>query len=75
MRSSITLCLAAMLACSSVCLAKDDDKKKAPAELKKGDKAPAFKMTGSDGKDYELKQFKGKKTVVVAWYPKAFTGG
>ncbi len=45
------------------------------ADLKKGDKAPAFKLKGSDGKDYELAQFKGQKVVVVAWYPKAFTGG
>ena len=45
------------------------------ADLKKGDKAPAFKLKGSDGKDYELAKFKDKKVVVVAWYPKAFTGG
>lgn len=44
-------------------------------DLKDGDKAPAFKLKGSDGKDYELAQFKDKKVVVVAWYPKAFTGG
>jgi len=45
------------------------------ADLKAGDKAPAFKLKGSDGKTYELAQFKDKKVVVVAWYPKAFTGG
>ena len=45
------------------------------AELKVGDKAPAFALKGSDGKTYALDQFKGKKAVVVAWYPKAFTGG
>ncbi|MFO0950817.1 MAG: peroxiredoxin family protein [Isosphaeraceae bacterium] len=45
------------------------------AELKVGDKAPAFSMKGSDGKTYTLDQFKGKQAVVVAWYPKAFTGG
>lgn len=44
-------------------------------DLKEGDKAPAFKLKGSDGKDYELSQFKDKKVVVVAWFPKAFTGG
>lgn len=46
----------------------------AQAGLKVGDKAPNFKLTGSDGKTYELSELKGK-TVVVAWYPKAFTGG
>ncbi len=44
-------------------------------ELKEGDKAPDFKLPGSDGKEYSLKQFKGKQAVVIAWFPKAFTGG
>ena len=43
--------------------------------LKVGDKAPDFKLKGSDGKDYTLAQFKGKQAVVLAWFPKAFTGG
>ncbi len=43
--------------------------------LKAGDTAPEFSMKGSDGKTYTLSDFKGKKAVVVAWYPKAFTGG
>jgi peroxiredoxin Q/BCP len=47
----------------------------AAAELKVGDKAPDFSMQGSDGKTYTLEQFKGKSAVVVAWFPKAFTGG
>ena len=45
------------------------------AELKAGDKAPDFKLPGSDGKSYSLKDFAGKKAVVIAWFPKAFTGG
>ena len=44
-------------------------------ELKPGDPAPAFTLPGSDGKTYSLADFKGKKTVVLAWFPKAFTGG
>ena len=43
--------------------------------LKKGDAAPDFILRGSDGKTYKLSQFKGKKAVVLAWFPKAFTGG
>jgi peroxiredoxin Q/BCP len=43
-------------------------------ELKVGDKAPDFKLQGSDGKTYSLADLKGK-TVVLAWFPKAFTGG
>ena len=45
------------------------------AELKPGDKAPDFKLQGSDGKTYKLADFVGKRAVVIAWYPKAFTGG
>ena len=48
---------------------------RAAAPLKVGDAAPEFKLKGSDGKTYMLSQFKGKKAVVVAWFPKAFTGG
>src|SRR6187549_1486020 len=48
----------------------------APAvELKVGDKAPNFKLQASDGKTYNLADFAGKKAVVVAWFPAAFTKG
>jgi hypothetical protein len=43
--------------------------------LKVGDKAPDLKLTGVDGKVVELKKLKGKSNVVLAFYPKAFTGG
>lgn len=45
------------------------------AELSVGDPAPDFQLQGSDGKVYSLQQFKGEKPVVIAWFPKAFTGG
>lgn len=44
-------------------------------DLKPGDKAPDFELPGSDGKTYKLADFKGKQAVILAWYPKAFTGG
>jgi len=44
-------------------------------ELKVGDAAPDFKLQGSDGKTYQLSDFRGKQAVVIAWFPKAFTGG
>ena len=43
--------------------------------LKAGDPAPDFSLAGSDGKTHKLSDFKGKQAVVVAWFPKAFTGG
>src|ERR1700688_2913624 len=48
---------------------------RAVAELKVGDKAPDFTLKASDGKTYSLSDFKGKKGVVIAWFPRAFTGG
>ena len=47
----------------------------AGAELAVGSTAPDFKLPGSDGKAYKLSDFRGKQAVVIAWYPKAFTGG
>jgi len=44
-------------------------------ELKVGDMAPAFSAPGSDGKTHTLAESKGKQAVVLAWFPKAFTGG
>lgn len=44
-------------------------------ELKVGDSAPNFELKGSDGKTYKMSELKGKKAIVIAWFPKAFTGG
>lgn len=43
-------------------------------DLNVGDQAPAFTLPGTDGKTYTLSQLKGH-WVVLAWFPKAFTGG
>ena len=40
-----------------------------------GDAAPAFSLPGSDGATHSLAEFTGKQAVVLAWFPKAFTGG
>jgi peroxiredoxin Q/BCP len=44
-------------------------------ELAVGDRAPDFSLEGSDGRTYRLSQFVGKRGVVLAWFPKAFTPG
>ena len=43
-------------------------------ELSTGDPAPDFSLPGSDGRTYRLRDLVGH-IVVVAWFPKAFTGG
>lgn len=40
-----------------------------------GDAAPDFNLLGSDGQYYSLSQYKSEKPVVIAFFPKAFTGG
>ncbi len=45
------------------------------AELAVGDTAPAFSLEGTDGKTHTLADYAGKQTVVLAWYPKAYTSG
>ena len=64
---AMCLCVAVglMLACAAA----------RAADLAPGDPAPDFSLPGSDGKTYTLSDFKGKEAVVLAWFPKAFTGG
>ena len=43
--------------------------------LEEGDRAPDWSLPASDGNTYSLSQFIGEKPVVIAFFPKAFTGG
>jgi peroxiredoxin Q/BCP len=43
--------------------------------LKIGDPAPPFALPGSDGKTHRLADHRDREVVVLAWFPKAFTGG
>jgi len=78
---------AVILALAGLAAAQDAAKPAAPQQpappaqeqpavvLKPGDAAPAFSMMGSDGKTHTLAEHAGKQAVVLAWFPKAFTGG
>ena len=46
----------------------------AAVELTVGQQAPDFTLQASDVQTYTLSKLKGK-TVVLAWFPKAFTAG
>ena len=71
MRMLALMCAAASLAVGAVAVVRAQ----ATGELAPGDQAPPFSLPGSDGKTYRLDDFKGKQAVVLAWFPKAFTGG
>jgi peroxiredoxin Q/BCP len=43
--------------------------------LKVGDEAPDFTLRATNGQTVKLSDFRGKKAVVLAFFPAAFTGG
>ncbi|MBE7542549.1 MAG: redoxin domain-containing protein [Solibacteraceae bacterium] len=43
--------------------------------LKPGDPAPDLELRSTAGATFKLSDFKGKQTVVLAFFPAAFTGG
>jgi thioredoxin-dependent peroxiredoxin len=45
------------------------------AALRAGDSAPEFELAASDGRTYRLSDYRDRQAVVIAWFPKAFTGG
>jgi hypothetical protein len=71
--SILTLLL--VLSLSTACATADEGKEEMGKKLEVGDVAPTFELPGSDGKTYRLEDYTGKQVVVLAWFPKAFTGG
>jgi thioredoxin-dependent peroxiredoxin len=70
----LSICAIAGLATALLPLQEQTPPPQYSADLKVGDPAPPFSLPGSDGKVHRLSDYKGK-TVVLAWFPKAFTGG
>ena len=68
----------ALLLAGVPALAQEQKKPPEPLALKPGDMAPDFTLLHYDGqgvKPVSLKDFRGKKNVVVAFFVFAFTGG
>ncbi len=65
MKRSVCLVLVALMAVASP----------ADERPKVGDKVPDFKMQGSDEQEYAATDFVDKQAVIIAWFPRAFTGG
>ena len=64
-----------VLAASSVLTIHAAGQSAPPAvELKVGDMAPDFTLQASDSQTHTLSKLRGK-SVVLAWFPKAFTAG
>ncbi len=68
------LFLILMLCCAALINAQQTPKPM-QTNLKVGDAAPDFSLTDTDGNAVKLSDFKGKKSVVLAFYVLAFTGG
>lgn len=81
MRTRIVAVALALVMCASYAVAQEDqEKKEAPKELKVGDTAPDFAWPKPDRAEgstdtVRLADLKGKRNVLVAFYPKVFTGG
>ena len=65
MKRMVTCGIALMVAVFGIAYAQD---------LGPGDQAPPFALPGTDGMTHRLADYQGT-TVVLAWFPKAFTGG
>jgi peroxiredoxin len=67
--------ISALLACSAFAVLTAQQITPPKTHLKAGDEAPDFTLPDSDGKPVKLSDFRGKKAVVLAFFPAAFTGG
>ena len=77
MRKPLLAALLLALAVSAVAQQKEAKKDAPPPapKIKVGDQAPDFTLKDQNGNDVSLASFRGKKSVVLAFYVFAFTGG
>jgi peroxiredoxin len=67
--------LACLFAAALVCGIASGQDKEPQTKVKVGDMAPDFSLPATTGKEIKLSDFRGQKSVVLAFFPAAFTGG
>ena len=67
--------LSLALFCTSVATLLTAQQQPPKTHLKVGDTAPDFTLPSTQGGQVKLSDFRGKKNVVLAFFPAAFTGG
>jgi peroxiredoxin len=67
--------LSAVLLCGAISATLSAQMTPPKTNLKVGDMAPDFTLTATSGQKVKLSDLRGKKTVVLAFFPAAFTGG
>ena len=70
-----TIYIAALLLTFALAAFAQSAPKPPSTHLKVGDAAPELALNDTDGNTVKLSDFKGKKSVVLAFYVLAFTGG
>jgi cytochrome oxidase Cu insertion factor (SCO1/SenC/PrrC family) len=67
--------VAAALLIAAAAFAQDKEKPMPAKLVETGAEAPDFRLNDHMGNGVRLSSFRGKKWVVLAFYPKAMTGG
>jgi len=65
----------ALLLAGLGCASNESDEEEAAVGWEIGELVPDVTLSGSDGKQHRLRDLAGKRAFVIAWFPKAFTGG
>jgi thioredoxin-dependent peroxiredoxin len=75
LRTIVTSAIAAVTGLSRALVSRARGRDAERIVLGRGDLAPDFELPASDGRSYRLSDSRGREAVVIAWFPKAFTGG